>query len=285
MTCNSHHYEFRNNRFICNKCGHTRYPTHRIKITSIVVSICIVMGIGGFYIYQEFLVSNNLEKYSKDISKQAGNVLGNTTKLILPTIQSIPNSSTITPAMKSLGNITSQISDRLYHDPMKDKPVIIIPILEYKIHNLINQQRDQNGLKPLVFDVKLNLIARSHSDDMAKRGYFEHNTPEGLSYLDRYHQSGYSCENQYDTTSTSYMINEGGENIYQNNLYNSKRWTNNYLTYVDWNDMDKIANSTVDGWMHSSGHRLNILTSYYDGEGIGVAISSDDKVYITEDFC
>jgi len=242
--------------------------------------------IGGYFIYQEFIVSGNFEKDSKQISTQASNVLENTTKLIQPTLQSISNaSSTVTPVMKSLGNITSQVSDRLYHDPMKDKPVIIIPTLEHKIHDLINQQRDQNSLKPLVFDSRLNLIARSHSDDMAKRGYFEHNTPEGLSYLDRYHQSEYSCEKQYGVTSNSYMVSEGGENIYQNNLYNSKRWTNNYLTYVDWNDMDKIASSTVDGWMHSSGHRHNILTSYYDGEGIGVAISSDDKVYITEDFC
>jgi len=286
-SCNSHHYEFRNGRFICNKCGHVRYPKHRIKITSIIASICIVIAVGGYFFYQEYIVTGDFEKDSKQISKQAGNVLENTTKLIQPTMQSISNtsSSTVTPVMKSLGNITTQVSDRLYHDPMKDKPVIVIPTLEYKIHDLINQQRDQNGLKPLMFDTRLNLIARSHSDDMASRGYFEHDTPEGLSFSDRYHKAGYSCEKQYGATSNSYMISEGGENIFQNNLYDSKRWTNGYLTFVDWNDMDKIASSTVDGWMNSSGHRHNILTPYYDGEGIGVAISTDDKVYITEDFC
>jgi uncharacterized protein YkwD len=34
--------------------------------------------------------------------------------------------------------------------------------------------------------------------------------------------------------------------------------------------------------MNSSGHRKNILTPTYDREGIGVAISADGRVYITE---
>ena len=37
--------------------------------------------------------------------------------------------------------------------------------------------------------------------------------------------------------------------------------------------------------MNNSGHRHNILTPSYYSEGIGLAIASDDKVYITEDFC
>lgn len=45
----------------------------------------------------------------------------------------------------------------------------------------------------------------------------------------------------------------------------------------------KLASSTVRGWMNSPGHRQNILNPYYDKEGIVVSISSDDKVYITQD--
>jgi uncharacterized protein YkwD len=37
--------------------------------------------------------------------------------------------------------------------------------------------------------------------------------------------------------------------------------------------------------MESPGHRENILTKTYDSEGIGVEISADDKVYITQNFC
>jgi uncharacterized protein YkwD len=42
--------------------------------------------------------------------------------------------------------------------------------------------------------------------------------------------------------------------------------------------MVEIAQSTVSGWMESPGHRENILTSTYDSEGIGITVSSDDKV-------
>jgi len=51
-----------------------------------------------------------------------------------------------------------------------------------------------------------------------------------------------------------------------------------------WNSPEAIAQTTVAGWMNSSGHRENILTLTFDREGIGIAIASE-KVYITENFC
>jgi uncharacterized protein YkwD len=53
----------------------------------------------------------------------------------------------------------------------------------------------------------------------------------------------------------------------------------------DWNTIKQIAESTVKGWMHSPGHRKNILAPHWRSEGIGVALSPDDKVYITQNFC
>jgi len=37
--------------------------------------------------------------------------------------------------------------------------------------------------------------------------------------------------------------------------------------------------------MNIPGHRKNILTSTYDKEGMGIAIGSDGKVLITQNFC
>lgn len=145
--------------------------------------------------------------------------------------------------------------------PVDAKPIINIPVLENKIHNLINVQRTQNSLTALSFDPQLNLIARGHSQDMARRNYFEHSTPEGLTYLDRYKQAEYTCEKRTNVSPNSYSIMEGGENIYQNNLYNSYETMNGVIVSHDWNDMDALASSTVQGWMHSTGHRENILTA------------------------
>ena len=73
------------------------------------------------------------------------------------------------------------------------------------------------------------------------------------------------------------------ENIFKNNLYSSVT-TYDFIPVYDWNSQDKIAQSTVQGWVNSPGHRQNILTSTYDREGIGIVISKDDGVYITQDF-
>jgi len=75
-----------------------------------------------------------------------------------------------------------------------------------------------------------------------------------------------------------------GENIYQNNLYSGVVTEKRKTTY-DWNTPEKIAATTLKGWMDSEGHRNTILDKGYSRSGVGVAIASDDKVYITQIFC
>ena len=53
---------------------------------------------------------------------------------------------------------------------------------------------------------------------------------------------------------------------------------------VGYRGVNAIASATVDGWMNSPGHRANILTSYFQSTGIGVAISGNE-VYLTQNFC
>lgn len=160
------------------------------------------------------------------------------------------------------------------------KPTIDISSLESEIHDLINQERQNNGLKTLSFDSKLSDIARAHSQDMATNNYFEHENLRGQDPTDRANMVGYRCHKDYG----SYYTDGIAENIFQNNLYDSVTYVN-LVPFHEWNTQSEIAQSTVQGWMNSPGHRKNILTSDYDKEGIGVAISNDDKVYITEDFC
>lgn len=159
-------------------------------------------------------------------------------------------------------------------------PDIDISTLEMQIHNGINQQRKNNGLSALRYDSSLADIARKHSADMAKNNYFSHDNLQGLDPTGRGNQFGYSCYKDYG----SYYTNGIAENIMQNNLYDSVTYYNGIPRYA-WNSQEEISLSTVSGWMNSPGHRQNILTDTYDREGIGVAIASDNKVYVTEDFC
>ena len=131
----------------------------------------------------------------------------------------------------------------------------------------------------LAWNDTLSGIARSHSRDMGKRNYFDHLSPEGKDFFTRYRQAGYSCSIRLGN-----VIHQGAENIALNHLYDSMT-TVNGKAYYDWNSGEKIAETTVRGWMDSPGHRKNILTPHWKTEGIGVFISPDGKVYITQNFC
>jgi len=210
------------------------------------------------------------------------------------------------------------------------KPEIIISELEQKVHSLINIERQNQGLSQLTFDTTLTKIARSHSQDMADRNYFEHQSPDGKEPSDRGFPYGYntcgtkeaiSLQNEYEELSRQYdkypkTISDPSQYQQATSLYNqlkaissklnshvenkelfgglaeniSQNWTYDSITYVNeipiygWNTEEEIAKQTVDGWMNSKGHRENILSGFHS-EGIGVAVASDDKVYITENFC
>lgn len=153
--------------------------------------------------------------------------------------------------------------------------------LEEQVHDLINQERTERGLGSLRFDPALADIARKHSEDMAAQNYFAHVNPAGQNPTARGTAAGYTCRKNYG----SYYTYGIAENLFQNYLYSSATYYSNRETVYDWNSPGEIAQTTVAGWMNSSGHRENIVTPTFDREGIGVAIAADDKVYITEDFC
>jgi uncharacterized protein YkwD len=164
----------------------------------------------------------------------------------------------------------------LKHRP---KPVLRAPDLEKRIHALINRERVRHGLSPLAANDALARIARGHSKDMASRRYFSHDSPEGHDFSYRYRQDGYTCALRIGKT-----VHMGAENIFLNVRYNSVTTVNGDVFY-DWNSGEQIAETTVRGWMDSPGHRKNILTPHWRGEGIGVFLSPDDKIYITQNFC
>ena len=106
---------------------------------------------------------------------------------------------------------------------------------EQEMFRLVNTERTKAGLELLAFDNQLREVARNHSTDMFKRGYFSHYTPDGVSPFDR-------------------MNNEDIEYIYAGeNL--------------------ALAPSTqlaMQGLMNSPGHRANILNPNFKKIGVGV---------------
>ncbi|GAB4482200.1 MAG: hypothetical protein OHK006_00020 [Thermodesulfovibrionales bacterium] len=147
------------------------------------------------------------------------------------------------------------------------------------IHGLVNKERGRKGQRPLVWDEWLFTIAANYSRDMAERRFFSHADPDGRTFTDRYRDDGYECKvKQGNVTSL------GGENIAQTGLYRSAV-TRGGKTSYNWLAEEEIAAAVVKLWMNSKGHRQNILTPYFRKQGIGVFITPDRKVYVTQNFC
>ncbi len=152
--------------------------------------------------------------------------------------------------------------------------------LELRIHELINAERTSRKLTELKIEERLSRIARVHSQDMSKRGFFDHINPDGKGPTDRGRALGYQCRKYIGE-----VIYEGlAENIFQNNLYNRVIFNGPKTTY-EWNTTEEIARSTVKGWMASPGHRQNILTPRYQREGVGIFVTPGDQVLITQVLC
>ena len=161
-----------------------------------------------------------------------------------------------------------------------DRPVVRIPDLERRVHDLINAERAKKKTDKLSFDQQLAEIARAHSADMAKRKFFNHTNPDGKNATDRGRAAGYLCQKLYGG-----FIRQGlAENLYRGSLYSRIRITGTQRTY-DWYSPEEIARKAVEGWMDSDGHRRNILQKMYEKEGIGILIDADDNVYVTQVFC
>ena len=138
--------------------------------------------------------------------------------------------------------------------------------IEELVYTMTNQYREAAGLQPLDRITKIDQIARAHSEDMAKRNYFEHDTPEGLDPTDRGNAAGYPCRKDYG----SYYSYGLAENI--------------FMHTGTWYGAEHLADEIMKGWMNSFGHRQNIMESDYDRIGIGVAIGGG-AVYATQNFC
>ncbi|MEW5805275.1 MAG: CAP domain-containing protein [Patescibacteria group bacterium] len=106
------------------------------------------------------------------------------------------------------------------------------------IVQLTNEQRQLAGLSPVSQSPVLSQVAQDKAQDMVSKGYFSHNSPDGLSPWHWFAENNYSY--QY-----------AGENL-----------------AIDFFESKDV----VDAWMNSPTHRFNLLNQNY--QEIGVAVVS-----------
>lgn len=139
--------------------------------------------------------------------------------------------------------------------------------LERRIHEQVNEARVERDLQPLVYDKRLAAIGKYHSWDMAQRSYFGHKDPNGTAHLERRKRFEYVCPHT-------------GENIGYKRIYlPSGAFTNENLS------LESLAREITHGWLNSTGHRENILSPHYEAEGVGVFVTQNGTIYVTQEFC
>ena len=115
-----------------------------------------------------------------------------------------------------------------------------VTALEAQVLADVNTTRRQRGLRPLRFSLALSRAAEFHSRDMARRGYFSHNSANGAAFWRRvqrfYPSAGYR----------SWAV---GENLV-------------------WASPDLSAASAMSMWMGSPPHRANLLSRQWREIGL-----------------
>lgn len=110
-------------------------------------------------------------------------------------------------------------------------------VISSAVVELTNIDRAQNELLSLKVNPVLERAAQLKAEDMASKGYFAHNSPEGLTPWHWFKTAGY------------------------NFVYAGENLAVRFYDSVD----------VVKAWMDSPGHRANILNSHFTEIGIGVA--------------
>ena len=119
--------------------------------------------------------------------------------------------------------------------------------------DLTNGDRKDNNLQGLTVSPVLQKAAQMKADDMAAKGYFAHESPEGVTPWHWFKEAGYS-------------FSFAGENL--------------AVYFSDSAELEKA-------WMNSPSHRANILNSYFTEIGIGIAkgvYQGKETVFVVQEF-
>ena len=118
-----------------------------------------------------------------------------------------------------------------------DKTKFLASVLPGVLESITNDERTLNNVPPLSTNKLLEKAAQLKAEDMANRGYFAHNSPDGKTPW-------------YWLEQVGYKYTHAGENL-----------------AVNFFESEDVS----EAWMNSPSHRANIVKKDYTGIGIGVA--------------
>lgn len=130
--------------------------------------------------------------------------------------------------------------------------------LREKALELVNRDRERNGRSALEMGDALNEAAQRHAEDMLRRDYYSHTSPEGGTVLDRFLAAGGS---DVQLVQENIAMCEG----------------------CPLPPDEERVGQLQQGWMDSPGHRRNILAPGIARFGFGIA-GGDGRLYAVQTF-
>jgi len=115
----------------------------------------------------------------------------------------------------------------------------------------VNVVRARHHLIPLRRMAELDRVARGHSDDMARRSYLSHDSPEGANPVHRISRGGVAG------------FTLAAENLGKTNHREPSR-------------------EILRSWLASPEHRENLLSPPFNTTGIGIARAADGFLFYTQ---
>jgi uncharacterized protein YkwD len=167
------------------------------------------------------------------------------------------------------------------------------PLLDAAIFYETNRRRVRQNRQPFKHSPALEKAAIGHSRDMVSYKFFSHSSPvEGKeTMVKRLALVGISNAATGENIAEAFGIEyEAGKPVYtppQNGGYFSYKYKGEPIqnhTYLG------LAKEALDMWMHSPGHRANILNPAFTYLGVGAAHYNDanffkmDSFKLTQDF-
>jgi len=148
--------------------------------------------------------------------------------------------------------------------PSRSARSVAVTSDESAIVAAINAVRATHGLVPVKLSTPLTVVATQHSEEMAARGYFAHESADGSTFWKR-------VQLRYASASFGYWST--GENLVwaSPDLDAPKAidlWMGENIAWGDGTLATPAA--TVNAWMHSPEHRANILNARWREIGISL---------------
>lgn len=147
--------------------------------------------------------------------------------------------------------------------------------VEQLVVEFTNEERRERGLDTVAYAPEIATAAREHARDMARNDFVGHTGSDGESAQERY-------DDVCSYSGTGYVHGENVNAVFYDRRYTPWGTDDGVVTLRTEED---VARMLVKEWMHSEGHRKNMLQSGWTGIGVGVAINDEQKVFAAQAFC